>query len=183
VRQRGGAFEVELRGLAEALNRPIGRAFTRGCDADLGDARCGVDLDVLAFSATATLAAPPSGSVLRVSGLSGFAEGWFTHGTLVWETGANAGVRAVVKQDLRMGGERRLELWEAPALPAAAGERVRVRAGCDKRAATCRQKFANFLNFRGFPHIPGEDWVTAYPRAGDVHEGGTRSWESHDLGG
>ena len=40
---------------------------------------------------------------------------------------------------------------------------VRIIAGCDKTAATCRTKFANFLNFRGFPHIPGEDWLTSYP--------------------
>jgi uncharacterized phage protein (TIGR02218 family) len=44
-------------------------------------------------------------------------------------------------------------------------------AGCDKRAETCRAKFGNFLNFRGFPHIPGEDWVTAYPKDGVIHDG------------
>ena len=44
-------------------------------------------------------------------------------------------------------------------------------AGCDKRAGTCRGKFDNFLNFRGFPHIPGDDWVTAYPKDGAVHDG------------
>jgi uncharacterized phage protein (TIGR02218 family) len=48
---------------------------------------------------------------------------------------------------------------------------MRVSAGCDKSAATCRAKFSNLLNFRGFPHLPGEDWVTAYPKAGEVHDG------------
>ena len=52
-----------------------------------------------------------------------------------------------------------------------AGDRFRVVAGCDKRAETCRGKFGNFLNFRGFPHIPGDDWVTAYPKDGAVHDG------------
>jgi len=49
--------------------------------------------------------------------------------------------------------------------------RFRVVAGCDKTAETCRAKFSNFLNFRGFPHIPGDDWVTAYPKNGAVHDG------------
>ena len=44
---------------------------------------------------------------------------------------------------------------------------------CDKRAATCQAKFDNFLNFRGFPHMPGEDWLTAYPRGGQAHDGGS----------
>ncbi|MFD2844660.1 phage BR0599 family protein [Paracoccus cavernae] len=42
-----------------------------------------------------------------------------------------------------------------------AGDQVRLSAGCDKRAETCRLKFANFLNFRGFPHLPTEDWLLA----------------------
>ena len=45
------AFTAELRGLAHVLNQPQGRIFQYGCDAVLGDARCGVDLDDPAFSA------------------------------------------------------------------------------------------------------------------------------------
>jgi len=51
-----------------------------------------------------------------------------------------------------------------------------LEAGCDKQAATCRNKFGNFLNFRGFPHIPGEDWLSAYPKADQANTGG--SWRS-----
>ena len=53
------------------------------------------------------------------------------------------------------------------------GDMLRFTAGCDKRAETCRMKFANMPNFRGFPHIPGEDWLTAYPRAGRNTGGGS----------
>ena len=48
----------------------------------------------------------------------------------------------------------------------AAGDTFAVTAGCDKQFATCRAKFANAVNFRGFPHMPGNDFVAAYPRAG-----------------
>ncbi len=46
--------------------------------------------------------------------------------------------------------------------------------GCDKRLATCRGRFGNVLNFRGFPTIPGDDFLTAYPRDGERHDGGAR---------
>lgn len=44
VRRTGSAFEVEVRDAKAALDRPVGRVYARSCDADLGDARCGVDL-------------------------------------------------------------------------------------------------------------------------------------------
>jgi uncharacterized phage protein (TIGR02218 family) len=56
----------------------------------------------------------------------------------------------------------------------APGTRVRIEAGCDKQAATCRAKFGNFANYRGFPHVPGDDWPLAYPAAGGAHDGSSR---------
>lgn len=47
-------------------------------------------------------------------------------------------------------------------------------ASCDKRWATCVQRFANGLNFRGFPDIPGDDFLTIYPAQGARHDGGSR---------
>ena len=52
-----------------------------------------------------------------------------------------------------------------------AGDAVTVLAGCDRRFATCRDKFANSINFRGFPHIPGNDFVLSYPKPGSVLNG------------
>ncbi len=53
------------------------------------------------------------------------------------------------------------------------GTVVSVRAGCDKRFSTCRAKFDNALNFQGFPHMPGSDFVLAYPgRDTGVNDGG-----------
>jgi hypothetical protein len=47
-------------------------------------------------------------------------------------------------------------------------------AVCDKRWATCVGTFGNGLNFRGFPDIPGDDFLTAAPVAGARHDGGSR---------
>lgn len=43
--------------------------------------------------------------------------------------------------------------------------------GCDRSLATCRDRFGNVANFRGFPHIPGNDFVLRYPRQGDALNG------------
>jgi uncharacterized phage protein (TIGR02218 family) len=49
----------------------------------------------------------------------------------------------------------------------AVGDAFSVTAGCDKRHATCRKKFGNVVNFRGFPHMPGNDFVIRMPQAGE----------------
>jgi uncharacterized phage protein (TIGR02218 family) len=57
-----------------------------------------------------------------------------------------------------------VELWQEPAQAPVAGDTFTVAAGCDKQLATCRTKFSNTVNFRGFPHMPGNDFVTSYVR-------------------
>jgi uncharacterized phage protein (TIGR02218 family) len=172
IRRGDGAFEVELRGLAEALNAPVGRSVMRTCDRALGDAKCRFDLGQPGFSGEGEVTAGGTGSDLAAAGLRSFADDWFTHGVLTWLSGGNVGETAAVKADRsEASGLRRLALWQAPGRAPAAGDRFRVTAGCDKRAETCRAKFDNFLNFRGFPHIPGDDWVTAYPKDGANHDG------------
>lgn len=93
IRREGEGFTAEIEGPLAALERVVGRTYGRGCDAALGDARCGI----------------------------------------------------------------------------AAAERT-----CDKRWLTCVQTFANGANFQGFPDIPGDDFLTAYPSEGGRHDGGSR---------
>lgn len=174
IRRQDGAFEVELRGLAEALNAPVGRTIMKTCDRVLGDARCGFDASLPGFAGEGEVVEVLASAAVRASGLGGFAGGWFTHGVLTWLSGANLGESRAVKLDKASGAGRGLTLWQAPGRAIAVGDRFRVVAGCDKSAATCKAKFDNFLNFRGFPHIPGDDWVTAYPKDGATHDGGSQ---------
>jgi len=46
---------------------------------------------------------------------------------------------------------------------------------CDKRFATCRDVFSNAENFRGFPHMPGNDAVISGP--GEKRDGSSRGIE------
>lgn len=165
----GGAFKAELRGLAEALNRPQGRVLQPSCAASLGDAMCKVDLAPL--SDEVGLLAVEDGRVLTVSAV-GRAAGWFSAGSVTVLDGAAAGLAGRIKADRRIGNVRQVELWqELPVVPVA-GDRLRFVAGCDRLAETCRTKFDNFLNFRGFPHVPGEDWMASYPVRSGGNDGG-----------
>lgn len=173
ITRTGGAFRAELRGLSEAMNQPRGRAYQATCPAVLGDAACGVDLGAPSLSYEASILAEEAGRVLTLADPGGFAEGWFARGTLRVLTGAGAGLVGLVKAERAGAGERRLELWETLRAAVAVGDMVRVEAGCDKRIDTCRDKFANHLNFRGFPAIPGEDWLLSYPRRNGNNSGGS----------
>lgn len=161
-----GAFRAELRGLSEPLNAARGRVFHPRCSARLGDGRCRLALAGETFTTDATIAAIEGGEVLRFAGFPAYEAGWFERGNVLVTTGEAEGLRGMVKNDTALpGGGRKIELWQGLGIAPAVGDVVRLVAGCDKRATTCRDKFKNFQNFRGFPHLPSEDWIMA-PQAG-----------------
>jgi uncharacterized phage protein (TIGR02218 family) len=169
---RGGThFRAEVRGLAHELQQPKGRVIQYACDADLGDARCTVDLDDPAFRGEGEVTGIFDARIFTVSGLDGFAQDWFARGLLTWMSGANAGLKAEVKLHSKGGSAVSLELWEAPPKPVEAGDAFTVTAGCDKSARTCFQRFANLDNFRGFPHVPGVDFALTVPERGKKNDG------------
>ena len=173
VRRQGGRFEVELRGLAEALNQPQGRVYQGVCPAVLGDGDCGVDLNDPRFSHEIEAQVVEEGRVLRWKAFPPYGARWFEGGALRVVSGAAEGLTGAVKNDRVEGAGRVVELWEALRAPLAAGDRVRVTAGCDRRFETCATTFGNAVNFRGFPHIPPDDWVMSYPR-GQMDGGAVR---------
>jgi uncharacterized phage protein (TIGR02218 family) len=89
--------------------------------------------------------------------------------------GAAKGLSGTIKRDRpEVEGRRRVDLWDRLRADVASGDRARLTAGCDKRMETCRLKFSNILNFRGFPDIPGEDWMLAHPTRVSMRDGGSR---------
>ncbi|MCU0855619.1 MAG: DUF2163 domain-containing protein [Rhodobacteraceae bacterium] len=172
IRTGAGAFTAELRGLTEALNLPQARLYQKPCGAVLGDAACRVDLARPEFQAERAVLGVGDNRVLDLGALDLYAPGWFTRGALRVLGGAAEGLLAVVKEDRGSGAARRIELWSDLCAPLVIGDAVTVTAGCDRRAETCRVKFSNFMNFRGFPHIPGEDWLISYPTRSGRNDGG-----------
>jgi uncharacterized phage protein (TIGR02218 family) len=171
IQRSAGQFRAELRGLTEALNQPQGRAYQKTCSAVLGDGQCRFDLSQPGFSRDLEILASPGDGVYHLAVQPDLAEHWFERGRVTVLNGPAAGLVGLVKFDRDLDGERVIELWVDFGLAPLAGDSVRLEAGCDKLAATCKAKFDNFLNFRGFPDLPGEDWLTSYPIATRVNDG------------
>ena len=160
---RNGEFSTELRGLAQTLGQTITEVYSPECRADLGDARCRVDL--AAFER--------NGSVLVVQDRERFSAdvqdadltpGYYAGGLLTWTSGANAG-RAVEVLAFDAEGNGQMALFLPSPFAVATGDQFIIRPGCDKRLATCRDKFDNVVNFRGEPHLPGQTRIMDYPDA------------------
>ncbi|HEV7693249.1 MAG TPA: DUF2163 domain-containing protein [Hyphomonadaceae bacterium] len=168
ITRHGASFVAELVSLKADLERPVGRVYARGCDAEVGDVRCGFDLSLPEFRGEGAVVIPVGDKSFTVGGLGGFADGWFVRGAISWTSGANAGTAGRV---VRHSGNE-IELSAAPRFAMAPGDAFVVTAGCDKSFVTCGTKFANRDNFRGFPHMPGPDAVLAGPSS--TNSGGSR---------
>ncbi|MDH3660762.1 MAG: DUF2163 domain-containing protein [Alphaproteobacteria bacterium] len=152
-------YVAELRGMAQKLQMTVGEIYTPDCAADLGDVRCGVDLATL----------EENGSVASVTSDTTFdtsltqTTGWYDGGELTWTAGANTGQTVAVRNwDT---GDSTLSLFLPALFAVEVGDTFTIRPGCDKSFATCKAKFDNAVNFRGFPHVPGNEQILRYPDA------------------
>ena len=159
VKRSGAAFSGEVRGLAHYLQQPKGRLYQHTCDADLGDDRCGVNANAAEYQGFGTIDVVQSNKRFSATGLTAFDAGWFARGLVVFTSGAASGQSMEVKRHTDIDGTIWIELWQNVAGPLSVSQTFTVTAGCDKAAQTCRSKFNNMINFRGFPHMPGPDFV------------------------
>ncbi len=166
VTRAGGAFKVELRGLTDLLNQSMGRSYTRGCSAVLGDVSCKAVVAALPMVIFDIL----DGTYV-LSGQATQTDGWFDLGRFAVTTGISAGLVGMIKRDRARAGGRLIDLWQD--MPLNIGDQISLEPGCDRQAATCQAKFNNLVNFQGFPHIPGEDWQISYPNAMQPKDGGS----------
>jgi uncharacterized phage protein (TIGR02218 family) len=155
VAAKDGEYSVDLLGAAAGLERPICPPTSPECRADLGDPRCRVDMAGRSLRATVVSVA---GHAIMIDQP---VDERFRFGRVRFLGGAaNGEVRIVLAAT---GNE--LSLRSAPSGLVGAGTAVEVFEGCDKRLETCAARFANAANFRGEPHLPGNDLLTRYPGA------------------
>jgi uncharacterized phage protein (TIGR02218 family) len=168
ITRRDGAFLVETRNALHALDAERGRLYQVACPAELGDAACGIDLSLPEFRVETSVEATDGRARIEASALATVADGHFARGTLRILSGPMAGIATPI----RAHRGAIIDLWQGLPADLAAGTQIAVMAGCDKRFATCRDRFANALNFRGFPLIPSPDFTVTYAREGEgTHQG------------
>lgn len=159
----------ELRGLKQYLQQNIVRTYGAGCDADLGDARCGFDLSTVTISGVVTSV---SSARLAFSstdlGLSPTESNYWVGGLVTFTTGENASYSMEVRTQ---GDATSVTLFEPMPADIQAGDEFTIYPGCNKThvvvdgvaVGDCKNKFNNVDNYRGFPFIPGQNQLIRGP--------------------
>jgi uncharacterized phage protein (TIGR02218 family) len=151
----GESFSAELRGASARLAEPVCPSASPECRARFGDKHCRIDL---AGRTQLAHVMSSSGNALVLDAAAGDRK---LFGRLRYLSGANCGLDTVV---LGVEGAA-IRVRDVPRADVEPGCRVELRDGCDKRFETCVTRFANAVNFRGEPHLPGNDLLTRYPGA------------------
>lgn len=157
VSHSGVSFEAELLGLTRLLDRPVVPQTSPSCRASFCDAACG--LNSLRFRHVRSVASANAEYVSLTTPVPAFD---LAYGTARYLDGLNTGLIT----DVVTNGVDGLTLACTPRFPLDVGARIEIFEGCDKRLETCSERFGNATNFRGEPHLPGNDLLTRYPGAG-----------------
>ena len=161
-----GSYTIELRGLKQALQQPVGAVTSKTCRYRLGDAGCTLNLATFTFAHTVT--SVTSRHVFTCTAAAE-ASDYFGDGQVTCLTGLNAGYARKVKS-FAAGV---FTLAQEFPFTVAIGDTFSCAAGCRKRhgittanptgISDCKTKFNNVLNFGGEPHVPGNDALTTDP--------------------
>ena len=158
VSTQGAQYRAEVRSLSQALSQEYGRQYGPECDAaKLGDERCRLDLAPHTVSSAVTEVG--TDTRINFSCAGGLTANDFLYGWVEWTSGDNVGVLSPIKYN----SETAFTLLIPSPKAIVIGDTFNAVRGCDRRFETCRDKFANTLNFQGFPQVPGVDQIVQYP--------------------
>lgn len=164
-------FKSEVRSLSQVLQQATGKVYQKTCNVDLGSTPCGVNLGSDPnFIKTGTVSRVLSRRLFATttSGIISRPAQWFTAGKLTWTSGANNGAVIEIKSHvLQQSVEAWIDMWEAMNYDIQVGDGFTLQVGCDKTVETCKAKFNNVANFRGFPRMPGQDALLRFASQGD----------------
>src|SRR5438067_79966 len=151
----GNRFSADLRGASAKLENSVCPATSAECRAQFGDKKCRVDL--AGRTVVARVVSSSDGELT----LDRTFDDKFVLGRLRYLSGANSGLLTVVLAV----ADTVVTVRDLPRAPVENDCKIELREGCDKRFQTCVERFANGINFRGEPHLPGNDLLTRYPGA------------------
>jgi len=159
------SYKAETVSLGERLGeKSLLEFYTPTCRYTFGDARCGVDLVPLQHDGSVTAVVLPSTRINASARIFNDAavvdaDGYYDGGRIIWLTGANAGQTSEIKSYL----SQQFVLWEPFLHPIQIGDTYRATPGCNLSKTDCKDRWSNYINFGGFPDIPGADVVLQTP--------------------
>lgn len=140
-------FTLSVNGFTVLLQQELCEVTSPDCRANLGDARCKVNMTPHTYTGTITGIVSANEYTVSVSQPAGR----FTYGTVEFTSGLNIGAVIEIK-DSPTG---RIKLFLPPEYTVSVGDAITLMAGCDKTATTCANVYNNIINFQGEPHLPG----------------------------
>jgi len=163
----GEAWQCSCVGIPRWLRPKVGDVYGRNCRHKLGfippgGSGCGVNIasfTVAGAVVDGTLDGDRRRIIRIASGpLDGFADGFFASGDVLFTSGLNTGALGLEVKTWTQA-TRDLELQLPAPYDVLPGDVLTVKAGCNKLGTTCINKFNQFVDFGGFPDIPGIDKV------------------------
>ena len=143
---------------SNVFNRPGPRMTYQGiCNHILYDGRCKVNRLSFVYNG---LVSAVNNNVITVNGISANGADWAVGGFVVFPPGIEDDKRLVIAQS---GDDLTLLI---PFASTVNGQSVNVFAGCDHSLATCQAKFANAINYGGFPFVPTKNPFNSALRGG-----------------
>ena len=148
--------KIDVRGMTQYLQQRMGELYSVGCQATFGDARCKADASQGIYTKAFTVATVNGTHPKRtftILEILGDADGYYTGGHVAWTGGSNQNTKMDIKVYFESG--QQVELYEPLIRDIQVGDTGNIIVGCDKKYETCKLKFDNMINFRGFPHLTG----------------------------
>lgn len=147
-------FSAELRSAKSMLEIDLVPRSSPTCRADFCGAQCGLSAPAYTSVKTVTSVSLDSNSI-EVADLQ---SDDFADGQVRFLSGPQTGIAfGIVSVD-----QAALILDRPLASDTTAGIRAEILEGCDHSHTTCSNRFDNIVNFRGEPHLPGNDLLARY---------------------
>jgi uncharacterized phage protein (TIGR02218 family) len=186
-----GFWKTNMVSESRFLRLPVGKVFSRNCRHRLGEAnhylsdsglsmfesRCGFVLTGTVPGVSGTITAKTNTTVSVVTNArkkfsvaianitTNYPANVFRFGVAKFTSGKNSGLSFEISANTLASGVTAsvITLFIDAPYDIAVSDAVTLTVGCDKTLATCNTKFANKLNFGGFPDIPGMDRAIFIP--------------------
>lgn len=176
VQADSGVVKLTVNSTLRLLNTAFPRNyFLPHCNHALFDSGC--TLLASNFAVAGSVSAAGSATVFTTTLTQ--ATGYFALGYIVWNSGANAGLKCFIKSYSQTSGQVTLAY---PITPPAAGDTFTAYPGCDKTQATCSGTFNNLAHFRGYPYVPTPETLEVGPGNPPQRSGGLGGAGGSNLG-
>lgn len=148
-------FKTEFRSQAQYLQNSILDETKSTCNAKLYDSRCNIDKALHTFSDSVDSIFDNKNFTCN---LLNNPDGDFEYGIIEFTSGQAKGKKMEVKKWTQ--STKLIELNLSINYQLESGDTFTITRGCNKNKSTCKDKFINVVNFRGFSFIPGLDKMT-----------------------